>query len=333
MQTAEPENNGVRSRILGASFSQDQKCFAIAHESGFKVYNTDPMEAWVSRDLSGGILSASMLDRTNYLALVGGGSKPRFPSSMAIIWDDLKEKVAITLEFLLPVRKVLLSRNNIVVVQVNKVHVYNFASPPKLLGSFDTSPNHTGIAALNGNTLAILGLASGCVQIIDLSSQQCRVQSFVRAHKAPIQALALSRNMLASASTTGTIIRIHEISSTLLLHEYRRGLDKALVHSMAFQEEARLAVLSDKSTLHVFELNGGKNRTHSLRNFPLAPQFFKNEWSFVSCLTRNAGPGVVGWTSSDSLIILWTQAARWEKYVVLAQTQELIRESWRRIDV
>lgn len=382
-------------KLLSASFNQDQGCFTISYENGFRVYNTDPMELNVKREwdphsrnstsnngpgsrasgigstpttptrpsassnknnnsnnsatnsseTGGGIGLAQMLHRTNYLALVGGGRNPKFPQNKVIIWDDLKRHPALSLEFLSPVLNVLLSRTHIIVILTAKVHVFAFSSPPARIASYETADNPHGVAVLANNVLAFPSRLDGQIQIVNLDShatsnsnnpnnknsqnrssspnprspgispqengnnsngqqqqqqfhfhpQNSNLVTIIRAHKGPIRCLALNRNgtIIASASEMGTIIRLHSTKNTALLHEYRRGLDRAIIYSMAFSPAnpghynqnnyqggsgtgsaraapgsgsgagngagaggfapLRLAVLSDKNTLHVFD--------------------------------------------------------------------------------
>lgn len=44
-------------------FNQDAGCFAIGTETGFKIYNTNPIKNTFSREFDGGIGIVSMLFR------------------------------------------------------------------------------------------------------------------------------------------------------------------------------------------------------------------------------------------------------------------------------
>ncbi|KAI5965957.1 HSV2 [Candida pseudojiufengensis] len=170
-------SNNEKIKILDINFNQDQGCFAIGHENGFLVYNTDPIDLRVKRNFNNnkdtnnnihyqnqiisknisnsilnngsGIGHITMLHRTNYLALVGGGLNPKFPPNKLIIWDDLKRKISLSLEFNKPIKRVLLSRIKIIIVLEDQIHIYSFTSPPKKLMTFETSINEFGLADLS----------------------------------------------------------------------------------------------------------------------------------------------------------------------------------------
>lgn len=393
MNTHTPLLNGGEkgSKILSVNFNQDQGCFAVGHENGFLVYNTNPIDLRVKRNFSNsnrhhlhstssssaatssssvssngqgsGIGHVTMLHRTNYLALVGGGKNPKFANNKVIIWDDLKRKNSLNLEFMSPVLNVFLSRIRIIVVLKNQVLVYGFLAPPKKFATYETIDNEYGLADLSVNsshlssssssipntsssstslsntflsksntslnskepihkdhtkyqTLAFPGRSIGQIQLVDVSpaGQEKSLVSIIKAHKSKIRCLALNRSgtLIASASETGTIIRIHSTYNTALLYEFRRGLDRAVITSMKFSHnDTKLAVLSDKNTLHVYNVspindssnkdsdsiinnshsNDKKtptNRHHLLNKISIPipiPNYFMSTWSFCSVNT------------------------------------------------
>lgn len=395
MNTHVPISRDRKKRLVfyDVKFNQDQDCFAVAHETGFSVYNSNPIDPRVSRTFSGtsssgtGIGLILMLHRTNYLALVGGGKNPRYPNNKVIIWDDLKRKASLNLGFMGPVVNVLLSRIRIVVVLTNQVVVYEFSAPPKKFASYETYDNEHGVADLavhsatmlllilpappssssvksgNGNSreaskyqiLAFPGRTIGQIQLVDISPQglEKNFVSIIKAHKARIRCICLNRTgtMIASASETGTIIRIHSTTSTALLYEFRRGLDKAIITSMSFSSnDSKLAVLSDKNTLHVFnvgsigdaavadQLNGEmsqhqaqRNRQHILNKLQLPisiPNYFQSTWSFCSVnMNRYHADieegslgndiGTIGWSGNNNIIVVWREKRIWEIYSIV----------------
>ncbi|KAI5964974.1 HSV2 [Candida margitis] len=460
-------------KILCINFNQDHGCFAIGHELGFLVYNTDPIELRVKRNFNiggssstpsrynlntatasnqvtnsivntttpgsgSGIGHITMLHRTNYLAIVGGGIHPRFPNNKLIIWDDLKRKNSLSLEFDQPVLNILLSRIKIVVILIDEIIVYSFSSPPKKLISFETSRNEFGVADMSVTTpttaattstssptrkerassdtaythdgqlaprmprgshgsvssagsttsnaslnsilnhnnksvynnsnhnnttttthqpstiLVFPGKAIGQIQIVDLvQQQQGSSVNIIKAHKSTIRNLCINKTgtMVASASVFGTLIRVHSTKSTILLYEFRRGIDKADITSMKFSHnDSKLAVLSDKYTLHIFNLHQDnheqqqqeqedqklpiqENKHHALNKFisflpsTLIPQYFKSTWSYCSVNTNKyhqqeseLDTGELGWVGDDGVVIVWQKKKIWEKYSILQKS-------------
>ncbi|KAI9832138.1 MAG: Phosphatidylinositol 3,5-bisphosphate-binding protein [Sarea resinae] len=239
---------------LSAAFNQDSSCFSVGLDNGFCVFNADACELKVSRDFNAGIGIVEMLGRANLIALVGGGRRPKFPQNKVVIWDDAKQKAVITIEFRTPVHRVRLSRTRIVVALQNSIHVYTFSSPPEKLSVFETADNVLGLCCLGSQVLAFPGRTAGQVQLVELANGNV---SIIPAHSAPLRAMDLSPDgeVLATASETGTLIRVFSTGNCARLAELRRGVDHATIFSLAISPSSELlAVTSDKSTLHIFDL-------------------------------------------------------------------------------
>ncbi len=292
---------------LSASFNNDASCFAVGLDSGFCVINSDPCEIKVSRDFYAGVGCAEMLGRYNYLALVGGGRNPKWPQTKVIIWDDAKQKAAITLELKTAVLRVRLTKSRIVAALQNSIHLYKFSSPPEKSSIFETADNPLGLCCLGAKIVAFPGRSPGKVQFVELESGNV---SIIPAHTSALRAMDLSRDgkYLATASGTGTLIRVFSTANCTKVAELRRGVDPAFVFGIAISpNSSMLAVTSDKSTLHVFDLpsqseaynTANRRRSQSpqvandegastnqkwgiLSKIPLLPRVFSDTYSFAS---------------------------------------------------
>jgi WD40 repeat protein len=187
-----------------------------------------------------------------------------------MIWDDAKEKVVIQIPVLTTVRGVKLSRTHIVVALQNSVRVYKFQTPPDLWAVFETADNPLGLCCLTAKTIAFPGRTPGQVQLVELSTGNV---SIIPAHGSALRVIDISLDgeVLATASETvnvnapptsygpnysqGTLVRVFATSNCARIAELRRGVDHAVIYSLSIAPSGQLlAVTSDKSTLHIFDI-------------------------------------------------------------------------------
>ncbi|KAF2107757.1 WD40-repeat-containing domain protein [Lophiotrema nucula] len=339
---------------LSTSFNADNSCFSVALETGFRVFVSKSGDLRLAREVGGGIGCAEMLGTTKYIALVGGGKQPKFPQNKVQIWNDSEQLVSTSLEFKTPIQRVRISQSHLVVVLLNSVGIYRMKVPPQKIQVYETVNNPYGLCCLGKDIIIFPGRAPGQVKIYNIASDSV---SIIPAHESPLRALAISPrcDLVASASEKGTIVRLWAYPSCTKIAEFRRGVDPAVIFSLAFSPSGnRLAVTSDKSTLHIFDLPlGGAKiqepdpKTHKygfLSKVPLLPKAFSDHYPDASTkfeigdeplgwgpatksATFNAGiPGVpggrptkglLGWLDDNNLLVVGAgQDARWEKFIV-----------------
>ncbi|KAJ5099469.1 phosphatidylinositol 3-5-bisphosphate-binding protein [Penicillium argentinense] len=358
MNTRQVIDESVGPYSLSAAFNNDTSCFSVGLEGGFCVFNSNPCELKVSRDFNAGIGVVEMLGQSNYLGIVGGGRNPKFPQNkllQLVIWDDAKQKAAITLEFRTSVLGVRLSKSRIVAALLNSIHVFAFSTPPKKLSVYETTDNPLGLACLGKKLLAFPGRSPGQVQLIELETGNI---SIIPAHSSPLRAMALSPDgeLLATASEAGTLIRVFSTGNCTKLAELRRGVDHAVIFSLSFSpSDTCLAVTSDKSTLHVFDVphpHHTARRSQSpasateettnqkwgfLGKLPLLPRVFSDVYSFANAhfeMGDEATPGspgvqsfssslgrpprgVIGWLDEHTILVIGSgREGRWEKFLI-----------------
>ena len=94
-----------------------------------------------------------MMFRTNILAIVGGGQRPKFATNKVILWDDLRASKGVSgkvgeLSFKTYVKAVRLTKDKVVVVVETRVYTYDF-DDLSLIDTIDTCSNPQGLVALN----------------------------------------------------------------------------------------------------------------------------------------------------------------------------------------
>ncbi|KAJ3095911.1 WD repeat domain phosphoinositide-interacting protein 3 [Phlyctochytrium planicorne] len=98
--------------------------------------------------------------------------------------------------------------------------------------------------------------------------------SIIVAHNSGLSCFTVSHSghLIATASETGTLIRVFETRSGRLVNELRRGLDRAEIYCIAFNMEGtRICVSSDKGTIHVFNVGGSQSHSPAAAGVNLDP--------------------------------------------------------------
>ncbi|QDS69330.1 hypothetical protein FKW77_003456 [Venturia effusa] len=248
------------SIALGIEFNEDKSSFTVGTDTGFKIYDTATGKLIYDRELQGSISFASLLSNSRLVGLIGGGICPHYAPNKFVLWDDGSKSEPFKIEYNSTPIRACLTKTRYAVVFERGVIVYKLEPEVEAndrgsrIAIYETASNPFGLCCLGETKLAFPGRTKGQVQVVDLASRKV---SILPAHKSPLRALALSKDetMVATASDTGTLLRVWSTAREARLFEFRRGLDHSAIFSLCFSPSgALLAATSDKSTLHIFEV-------------------------------------------------------------------------------
>ncbi|KAL2755842.1 hypothetical protein ACRALDRAFT_2042107 [Sodiomyces alcalophilus JCM 7366] len=255
------------------NFNQDHSCLAVGTSKGFRIYHTDPFSKIFSSD-DGNIGIIEMLFSTSLVALI---LSPRH----LIIQNTKRSTVICELTFPTAVLAVRLNRKRLAVVLESEIYLYDIANM-SLVYTIPTSPNPNAICALSPSSencyiaypmpkprenaderrpahapplSNYVTPTSGEVLLFDTIA--CKSVNVIEAHRSPLAGLSLNSEgtLLATASETGTIIRVFSVPQGQKLYQFRRGTYPCTIFSMSFNLGSTLLCVSSSSdTVHIFRL-------------------------------------------------------------------------------
>ena len=148
MEKIQENNKENADSMLYINFNQDGSCFAIGTQTGFRILNSNPFKNNFCRDMNGGIGLIEMLNRSNIVALIGGGKSPRYSANKLVLWDDHKQKEISEMRFMSSVRNVKMKKDRIFAVTEDKIYVFNF-NTLELIDTLETKNNKKGIISIS----------------------------------------------------------------------------------------------------------------------------------------------------------------------------------------
>ncbi|KAH6620729.1 WD40-repeat-containing domain protein [Chaetomium sp. MPI-SDFR-AT-0129] len=261
------------SQLNFVTFNQDHSCLAVATTKGFQIFHTDPFNKIFNSD-EGNITSVEMLFSTSLVALV------RSPRHL-VVQNTKRGSVICELTFPTAVLAVRLNRRRMAVVLEQEIYVYDIGNM-SLLHTIATSPNPNAIFALSPSSersymayplpkpredqggarpahapppSVFVPPTSGEVIIYDTIVG--KAVNVIEAHRSPLCCVALNSEgtRVATASETGTIVRVFSVPDGQKLYQFRRGTIPSTIYHMSFNlSSTLLCVSSTTETVHIFRL-------------------------------------------------------------------------------
>ncbi|KAK1998870.1 protein-vacuolar targeting protein Atg18 [Colletotrichum falcatum] len=282
------------------TFNQDHSCLAVGTSKGFRIYHTDPFSKIFSSD-DGNIAIIEMLFSTSLVALI---LSPRH----LIIQNTKRSSVICELTFPSAVLAVRLNRKRLAVVLESEIYLYDISNM-SLLYTIPTSPNPSAICALSPSSencyiayplpkpredsgdkrpshapplSTYVAPTSGEVLVFDTLT--LKAVNVIEAHRSPLCCICLNSEgtLLATASETGTIIRVFSVPGGQKLYQFRRGTYPSTIYSMSFNLSSTLLCVSSTSdTVHIFRLGapppGNNSAAAAAAEPPASPR--QDRWS------------------------------------------------------
>lgn len=211
--------------------------------------------------MNGGIGIIEMFQRTNLLALVGGGKNPKFQINQLIIWDDHQGKIISKLRFNENLMSVRLRNNKIIVLTRNKFYAFNMKTLVTI-AIIKTYDNPLGIIAtsngdINNKLIVAFPYESQGHVFLGEITQKCEKLFVVQAHDSKIACISINKDgtLLATASDKGTLIRIFTTNDGQKFSEFRRGTKTVEMNCIAFDPNNKfIGCSSNVGTIHIFSI-------------------------------------------------------------------------------
>jgi WD40 repeat protein len=278
--------------ITDLCINQTKQLLLFGTGMGFYLYDIVTNRQTLFRDFSanGGIRLIRLLGTSN----VFGFTTNNDPNNI-ILWDDFQKKSFCNLLFSSEVLNFILTKTHIIVVEKTQISVYSLTDR-KLLKELQTGANPRGLCLLSElsseqkNYILFPSNIIGNISTYSISDD--KLMEEMKAHQNEIECMNLSADdkYVLTASTQGTLIRVHDIFLQEKTYEFRRGLGNATVYSIATDPDNKcLAVTSDTGTIHIYSLDSNVKNTGSRFGFmkSVLPNYFSSEWSLKTITIKN----------------------------------------------
>lgn len=208
-----------------------------------------------------------------------------YPSVHSIALQSLtmcqRSSVICELTFPSAVLAVRLNRKRLAVVLEEEIYLYDISNM-SLLYTIPTSPNPSAICALSPSSENCFiayplpkpreepdtrrpphappqssYVAPTTGEVLVFNTLTLKAVNVIEAHRSPLCCICLNNDgtLLATASETGTIIRVFSVPRGQKLYQFRRGTYPSTIYSMSFNLSSTLLCVSSISdTVHIFRL-------------------------------------------------------------------------------
>ena len=205
-----------------------------------------------------------MLNKSNILALVGGGTLPKFSKNKIVIWDDHQGIIMMQIRFNSDIIKVKMREDCIISILENRIYLLeiNTLETIDIIDTFDNPNGIFSMSNINNKLNIAFPQNKGKIQLeyynIIKENFKKDETKIINAHESYIAFLTLNNegNVLATASDKGTLIRIFNVYNQEMITELRRGTKNTTINCLAFDINTEfVACTSEVGTVHIFDIH------------------------------------------------------------------------------
>jgi len=205
-----------------------------------------------------------MLNKSNILALVGGGTLPKFSKNKIVIWDDHQGIIMMQIRFNSDIIKVKMREDCIISILENRIYLLdiNTLETIDIIDTFDNPNGIFSISNINNKLNIAFPQNKGKIQLeyynIIKENFKKDETKIINAHESYIAFLTLNNegNILATASDKGTLIRLFNVYNQEMITELRRGTKNTTINCLAFDINTEfVACTSEVGTVHIFDIH------------------------------------------------------------------------------
>lgn len=263
------------SGLLHASFDSTlTSSLAFATREGFGLVNLDHLEQnpFGTSESGVGCIQIFTVNNVTMVAIVGSGDLAGSSPRKLKILDVATRETVHEVSFHSSILSCAISSKYIVICLESKIHIIDI-NGMKTVKKISTPLNSSGIMTVSKiSNPTILAYSSSStsgefivVDIDNLLQSPTSTNLSYAAHKGRLACLQLNSKgtLLATASVTGTIIRVFDAHTSLKLFDFRRGLQHASITSLHFcTSDSLLLAGSSSGTVHIFQF-GSKECTET----------------------------------------------------------------------
>ena len=249
--------------ITYMSFNQDRKCVALGTSHGFRIYSAFIFSLLYSHERGTPAAIVEMLHSSNLVAVVGASEDATFSPKRLVLWNTTTSEVLISLSFKSSVSAVRLNSLRLLVCEgLSKLHLYDTDGVTHL-HTLETNSTLSklciALTPSDGKDRCHLlyndSTTKGTLSVYDAFNLNSLGK--IAAHSCQLRLVALNHqgNLVATASSKGTIVRVFTVPNGEKVCEFRRGVSQATLYSLSFSLSGKFVTCSSTSgSVHLFRV-------------------------------------------------------------------------------